>query len=245
MARQFLYQIRGRPEVVAGKLAVVRRFLLKSIGSKLVWTLALTGFVGASGCATKGFVRGELDSVRNEMRAEDGRLASELEVLGNSAAEAMARAELALESAGEAKNLALGRIGYEEVASYTIHFGTDSFEIGGDGLPALEEASVLIQSHPEYVVDIYGFTDSSGSASYNRLLGQKRAESVVRYLLERSQSSLQRFATVSYGEEKPISGAARDNRRVVVSVIAKTALPESKEEDAKKDSSEEITDLLP
>lgn len=219
---------------------------MKSIGSMLAWTLALTGFVGASGCATKGFVRNELDSVRHEMRAEDGRLASEIEVLGNSTAEAMARAELALEYAGDAKNLALGRVGYEEVASYTVHFKNDSFEIGADGLPALEEASVLIQGHPEYVVDIYGFTDSSGSVSYNRLLGQKRAESVVRYLLERSQSSLQRFATVSYGEEKPISSQARDNRRVVVSVIAKTAMPESQDiEDEEKNSSEEISQLRP
>ena len=219
---------------------------MKSIGNTLVWTLALTGFVGAGGCATKGFVRDELDSIRHEMRAEDGRLASEIEVLGNSTADAMARAELALEYAGEAKNLALGRVGFEEVASYTIHFKSDNFEIGGDGLPALEEASILVQSHPEYVVDIYGFTDSSGSVSYNRLLGQKRAESVVRYLIERSQSSLQRFATVSYGEEKPVSGDAQDNRRVVVSVIAKAPLPEAGEDDAKKDdSSEEITQLRP
>ncbi|MBK8233202.1 MAG: OmpA family protein [Candidatus Eisenbacteria bacterium] len=223
---------------------------MNSIASRLVQTLVLTGFVGASGCATKGFVRGELETIRQQMEAEDGRLASEIEILGNSTAEAMARAELALEYAGEAKDLALGRVGYEEVASYTVHFPTDSFDIGGDGLPALEEASGLIQGHPEYIVDIYGFADSSGSVSYNRLLGQKRAESVLRFLAEQSESSLQRFAAVSYGEEKPVGGNAVDNRRVVVSVIARTlgsleAEPEQKRAEPTDESSEEISQLRP
>ncbi|MEZ4647428.1 MAG: OmpA family protein [Candidatus Eisenbacteria bacterium] len=219
---------------------------MKSTWKKMALLVILTGFVGSSGCASKGFVRDELDSLRHEMRAEDGRLASEIEILGNSTAEAMARAELALEYAGEAKNLALGRVGYEEVASYTVHFSSDSFDLGGDGLPALEDAAMLIQGHPEYVVDIYGFTDSSGSVSYNRLLGQKRAESVLRYLLERTQTSLHRFAAVSYGEEKPLGGKASDNRRVVVSVISKKALENTGEEeqkDSNEDSSEEITML--
>lgn len=219
------------------------------IGSGWVQALVLTGFVGASGCATKGFVRDELGSLRQQMEAEDSRLSSEIQILGNSAAEAMARAELALEYAGEARDLALGKVGYEEVASYTVHFPRDSYELGGDGLPALDEASSLIQGHPEYVVDIYGFTDSSGSVSYNRLLGQRRAESVLRYLAEQSQSSLQRFAAVSYGEEKTLGGNSTDDRRVVVSVIARTptgkiSTPAETETDTTDEPSDEEISLL-
>lgn len=184
--------------------------------------MAMASLVAGTGCATKGFVQTEMDALRQQMVAGDDDLRAELAVVANSASEAMARAELALEHAGEARDLALGEVGYSEVESYTIKFGYDSFELGGDALMSLENAAGLIRGNPNYVVDIYGFTDSSGQASYNMLLGQKRAESVLRYLMERSSTSLQRFAAVSYGEDKPVSSNPADNRRVVVSVIART-----------------------
>ncbi len=190
--------------------------------SKMWIMMAMASLVAGTGCATKGFVQTEMDALRQQMVAGDDDLRAELAVVANSASEAMARAELALEHAGEARDLALGEVGYSEVESYTIKFGYDSFELGGDALMSLENAAGLIRGNPNYVVDIYGFTDSSGQASYNMLLGQKRAESVLRYLMERSSTSLQRFAAVSYGEDKPVSSNPADNRRVVVSVIART-----------------------
>lgn len=190
--------------------------------SKMWIMMAAVSLFAGTGCATKGFVETEMDALRQQMMAGDDDLRAELAVVANSASEAMARAELALEHAGEARDLALGEVGYSEVESYTIKFGYDSFELGGDALMSLENAAGLIRGNPNYVVDIYGFTDSSGQASYNMLLGQKRAESVLRYLMERSSTSLQRFAAVSYGEDKPVSSNPADNRRVVVSVIART-----------------------
>lgn len=220
---------------------------MNSLVTRTAWLALLTGSVTLTGCATKGFVRNELDSVREEMRAGDDRLATELETVSNSAAEAMARAETALQTAGEARDLALGKVGYEEVASYSVTFARDSFEIDGAAMSALEEAASKIQGHPEFVVDIYGFTDATGPSTYNLLLGQKRAEAVLRFLLERSQSSAQRFAAVSYGEEKPVSGSDAENRRVIVSLIQKTAKPQApapESSDGKK-SDEEITMLHP
>src|SRR5262249_3785960 len=89
-----------------------------------------------------------------------------------------------------------------------------------------EEIASRLQSHPEYVVDVYGFTDSKGSTKYNYELGRRRAEAVVRSLAERVPGSLHRFAAVSYGEAS-YGGEAASNeptrRRVEISLVERTA----------------------
>ena len=44
------------------------------------------------------------------------------------------------------------------------------------------------------------FTDSRGSSEYNRKLSQRRADSVVRYILANSSLSPDRVIGVGYGE---------------------------------------------
>jgi outer membrane protein OmpA-like peptidoglycan-associated protein len=186
--------------------------------SFLVFAAAIT----AGGCATKGFVRGEIDAARDAMQARDAELASSIDEVRNSSTEAMARAEAAAGSAGEARDLALGRVGYELVDTYAVHFARNSEELTDESRATLDEAAIRIRSHGEYLVDIYGFTDRSGSSSYNLVLGQRRADAVLRYLAGQDLGSLARLAAVSFGEDRP---AASDDqsRRVEVCLIMRTA----------------------
>jgi outer membrane protein OmpA-like peptidoglycan-associated protein len=176
----------------------------------------------AAGCASKGFVRGELDALRDEMSARDTELSASLEEVRNSSADALARAEAAAGSAGEAKDLALGRVGYEVVDSYTVQFALASDALSTESQAILDDAAGRIRLHGEYLVDIYGFTDRSGSSSSNLVLGQRRADSVLRYLASQEPGSLARFATVSFGEDRPAASAAA-SRRVEVNLIVRTA----------------------
>src|SRR5690606_27059466 len=82
----------------------------------------------------------------------------------------------------------------------------------------LAEVAVRIRNHPEYLVDIYGFTDSAGSSSYNLELGQRRAEAVLRYLVAQGPGELQRFAAISLGASRPAADAAQ-SRRVAVNLV--------------------------
>lgn len=199
-----------------------RPIFLLSVGATL---LASIGF---SGCATKGFVRRELETVRGEMATGQVELSDQMTQLRNSVDEALARAEVANGLAGQARDLALGKTGFREVGRYTVHFPFDGDEIDTDGEIALEEVTSRVESHPEYLVDVYGYTDSNGTTRYNYELGRRRAESIVRGLAERVPGSLHRFAAVSYGESQPPDAPSEpsEQRRVEISLVERITSPD-------------------
>lgn len=180
-----------------------------------------------SGCATKGFVRNEMASVRQEVTQLD----QELDVVRNSAEDARQRADVAYGASGEARDLALGKVGYHEVGTHVVYFGFDNDELDGTAQTTLDLAAEQIRSRPDVVVDVLGFTDSRGSDRYNFDLGQRRANAVLRYLAARSTGQLSRFAAISYGKMAWGSGEMSQDyaqqRRVVVSLIERTPLEPS------------------
>ena len=84
-------------------------------------------------------------------------------------------------------------------------------------------ANVLNANLDITLVHVEGHTDSSASDEYNLDLSQRRAASVVRYLVERGVDPA-RLAPMGYGESRPVStndteeGMA-DNRRVEFVII--------------------------
>lgn len=181
--------------------------------------------LGTTGCATKGFVRGQMSSLRHDMESGQDALRSEMTEMRNSVDQALARAEAANGLAGNARDIALGKVGFHEVARYTVTFDYNHDEVDGGSDLTLEEIASRLQSHPEYVVDVYGFTDSRGSTKYNYELGHRRAEAVVRSLAERVPGSLHRYASVSYGESTMPGEVANDEqsrRRVEISLVERT-----------------------
>ena len=85
-------------------------------------------------------------------------------------------------------------------------------------------ADVIKTHYPEVLITAEGFTDRSGSASYNQKLGMRRAESVIEYLTTSGGLDKLRLRAVSYGEnterlmdETRGPGAeGQPNRRVVL-----------------------------
>lgn len=181
----------------------------------------------AAGCATKGYVNDQIAELRQEHAAMESETAS----LRNSTQDALSRASTAFDAAGEARDLALGRAGLEEVNRYTVFFAFDSARIDDSGEATLSRAVSEIQDHPEVIVDVYGFADPTGSDSYNLELGNRRAMEVMRYLVEAAPNQLSRYAAVSYGERDyagmaPERSTNAESRRVVVSLIRRTPLEE-------------------
>jgi peptidoglycan-associated lipoprotein len=105
-----------------------------------------------------------------------------------------------------------------------VYFDFDSFAIRSDAKPTLVANSKGIQDNSGWgVVTCEGHTDERGSEEYNLALGERRANSVRRYLLDLGVPS-NRLATVSFGEAKPRSvghdeSAWRYNRRVEFTVV--------------------------
>jgi len=106
-----------------------------------------------------------------------------------------------------------------------VYFGFDKADLRPEDLPVLDRfAGVVGEYYPDALLTVEGFTDPSGSTTYNLLLGQRRAEAVQRYLIESEEFSPEHVRAVSYGEDTsrlvaPGKGGPEEgweNRRVVL-----------------------------
>jgi len=83
----------------------------------------------------------------------------------------------------------------------------------------LNDVAKVMKAYPNITkIHIEGHTDSDGSARYNKKLSQKRADSVMQFLVDAGVEA-GRMEAIGYGEEKPVadndSKAGKEkNRRV-------------------------------
>ncbi len=154
----------------------------------------------ATGCAREEYVkRDEFDRTIGDLRATDAELADGLEGIRGQFT------EMTQDLHGKFSNYDAtianlqGRLRVEMSA----HFKYDDATLREEDKPALDEfADVLKQYTPHVVVTVEGFTDPAGDPEYNKWLGQQRAESVRRYLIDEGNLPSDKVVAVSYGEEQ-------------------------------------------
>lgn len=95
-----------------------------------------------------------------------------------------------------------------------VHFDFDRSSLRPEAIMILDRAVMTLQSNPTLTVTIEGHTDSVGTAEYNLSLGERRANAVRDYLLNRGIAA-SRLRTVSYGEERPIADNGTDAGRAM------------------------------
>jgi outer membrane protein OmpA-like peptidoglycan-associated protein len=73
----------------------------------------------------------------------------------------------------------------DEKASYLLHvyYDFDQAFLRDESKPELQKLRKMMKDNPNYIVEIASHTDARGSDSYNNRLSQRRAESVVRWLV--------------------------------------------------------------
>ncbi len=106
----------------------------------------------------------------------------------------------------------------DEPIEFTVVFDVDRSDIRADQWQTLRDGADLLLEYSEAEVSIEGHTDSTGRASYNQGLSERRAATVRDYLVAVGVDA-SRIATAGYGEEKPIADNAtaagrQENRRV-------------------------------
>lgn len=183
----------------------------------------------SAGCATRGYVRSQVEELRGSVDAQVSQMQKDLAEVRNTSEAAMARAEEAFGTAGENRDLALGKSGFHEVTQSTVYFAFNSDELSGDAKAILDTLSGQIMERPDLLVDIYGFTDTKGSDHYNYELGQRRANVALRYLATRTPGQLHRYAAVSFGNAQSAGDSTNEARaqarRTVVSLIERIPIP--------------------
>jgi outer membrane protein OmpA-like peptidoglycan-associated protein len=103
--------------------------------------------------------------------------------------------------------------------SERVYFKTNSDQLDKRSDKLLDNVAAVLQAHPELKkIVVEGHTDNKGKPEANKDLSQRRAKSVVKYLVGKGVDDA-RLAAEGYGEERPVadndtSAGREKNRRV-------------------------------
>ena len=167
-------------------------------------------------------VEGQIEDLQNKQKATDANLAStnvRVEELSKEAQDALKRAQ-------EAGVLAKGKVVFQQTFTEDrVKFKTNSYDLNKDSQAALDDFAGKVKAlNEQYFIEIQGHTDDTGGPKYNDDLGQRRADTVRRYLSRQDNVPLNRMSTISYGDTLPVApnktkGGRAQNRRVVLVVL--------------------------
>jgi len=83
-----------------------------------------------------------------------------------------------------------------------IFYDFDKATLRPESKEALDQLVKLLEENPNVTIELSAHTDYRGSAEYNKRLSQRRAESVIRYLIDHGIAA-DRLTPVGYGKETP------------------------------------------
>ncbi len=189
--------------------------------------------LGATGCATKNYVRtqttplvehtDQLDAKtaanNQQIQAVDARAQAGIKQAQGSADTANQNAQSADKAAGDAQTAALdvvhradtldsvvkGLDHYKPLANVTVTFGFDKSILTKDDMDQLDTFAAQLGSQKSYILEVTGGTDSTGPAQYNYELSQRRADAVVQYLASKYGIAAHRFYLIGIGKDKEVA----------------------------------------
>jgi len=91
-----------------------------------------------------------------------------------------------------------------------IYFEFDKFDITPTAGKELDKLVEILQDNPEIKIEMGSHTDSVDTYDYNVTLSQRRAESTVRYLINKGITQ-ERLTAKGYGETKPVARNTNPN----------------------------------
>lgn len=111
----------------------------------------------------------------------------------------------------------------ERAAVYGIHFDFDAATIRPDSAPVLEAIAELLDENPDLDLSLEGHTDWIGDDAWNQDLSERRAQSVMGYLVREFGIDATRLRAIGFGKSRAIPGSDQTtlvgraiNRRVEV-----------------------------
>jgi outer membrane protein OmpA-like peptidoglycan-associated protein len=176
---------------------------------------------------------GRLSEVEQNAQKLSGQL-DELAAVSNAARGGAKAAQETADAAVAGVNATNDRISalddYVPQDSIAVNFRLGSSILNADAKTKLDAIATKALNAKGYVLEVTGFADSTGATERNRVLSQRRADAVIRYMVESHQIPLRRIVTpYGFGESNPIAdNKTRDgraeNRRVEVKVLVNKGL---------------------
>jgi OOP family OmpA-OmpF porin len=198
-----------------------------------VWMTAVLAVAGATGCASKNYVRtqtvplvehtDQLDAKTaansREIRDVDGRSQAGISHVQGEADTANQNAQNASKSAGDAQTTAdsavhradsldsvvKGLDNYKQQADVSVTFAFNKAVLTKDDGAQLDAFAAQLGSAKSFILEVTGGTDSTGPAQYNYELSQRRADAVVQYLASKYGIAAHRFYLIGIGKDKEVA----------------------------------------
>jgi len=176
---------------------------------------------------------GRLSEVEQNAQKLSGQL-DELAAISNAARGGAKAAQATADAAVSGVNQTNERISalddYVPQDSVAVNFRTGSAVLLPDAKAKLDEVAAKALNAKGYVLEVTGHADATGNANTNRALSQRRADAVIRYLVEQHQVPLRRIITpYGYGAAEPVAenntkAGRAQNRRVEVTILVNKGL---------------------
>ena len=115
----------------------------------------------------------------------------------------------------------------DTIVLHGVNFETARATLTTNARTILDQVAEKLVARPELRVEVGGHTDSRASDAYNQDLSERRAQSVMAYLVEHGVGA-ERLSAVGYGEGLPVDSNDTDegrerNRRVELKVLESDA----------------------
>jgi outer membrane protein OmpA-like peptidoglycan-associated protein len=177
----------------------------------------------------------ELRNKLAQQQAEQEKLAGQLqettavaEAARSEAASSSEAARKAQETADYANNRINGLDDFDPIKTITVYFNTGSSTLGPKARTTIDDAAAWVktQNTKGWVVAVVGYADTTGNTARNRSLSERRANSVIYYLVTKHKLPQQRLVQpFGYGQLEPADtnktaeGRAK-NRRAEIRLMA-------------------------
>lgn len=176
---------------------------------------------------------GRLSEVEQNAQKLSGQL-DELAAVSNAARGGAKAAQETADAAVAGVNATNDRISalddYVPQDSIAVNFRVGSSILNVDARTKLDAIATKALNAKGYVLEVTGYADSTGATERNRVLSQRRADAVIRYLVENHQIPLRRIVTpYGFGASNPVADnktreGRAENRRVEVKVLVNKGL---------------------
>jgi len=104
----------------------------------------------------------------------------------------------------------------------SVFFKFDSDKIDKDSEDRLIVIAKILQKNPDITVDVIGYADQAGNVDYNKKLGERRAKTVIDFLVKNYGVDQSRMTVKTAGSDLPLSASKsyyKNNRRVDFKIL--------------------------
>jgi outer membrane protein OmpA-like peptidoglycan-associated protein len=188
---------------------------------------------GATGCATKNYVRNETAPLIDHTNQLEEKTATNNRSLhdvddraqagikqaqgaadtanqsaqgaNKAASDAQMAADNVVHRADSLESVVKGLDNYHPVANVAVTFGFDKSVLTAADREQLDGFAGQLTSAKSFILEVTGGTDSTGPAQYNYELSQRRADAVVQYLASKYGVPAHRFYLIGIGKDKEVA----------------------------------------